>query len=85
MKLKMVKTTKGSENGFTVNTYVEGEVYHVADLSLAKHFLKCGAAVEVSENKDVNSDEKSEKRAKVEDKALKGADYENKSANKKVK
>lgn len=48
MKLKMLKTTSGSENGYQVNSYQEGEVYDVRDEALAKHFVESKVAEEVS-------------------------------------
>lgn len=53
MKLKMLKAAHGSENGYQVNSYLEGEVYNVANLSLAKHFVDSGLAQEVSDEADV--------------------------------
>lgn len=38
MKVKMIKTTLGSEDGKTTNSYAEGQVYDMAE-KLAKIFV----------------------------------------------
>lgn len=48
MRLKFNKAASGSENGYQVNSYLEGEVYDVNDESLSKHFIDAGFAEEVS-------------------------------------
>lgn len=49
MKVKMLKTTQGSESGYVVNSYKEGEVYDMAD-KLGQHFVDVGVAQEVGDD-----------------------------------
>lgn len=43
MKIKMLKTRQGSEDGFIIHNYVKGNEYDLAD-TLATHFLRNGWA-----------------------------------------
>jgi hypothetical protein len=46
MKIKMLETVPGSEDGYTVTDYVQGQEYEVG-ADLAKTFLEAGQAVAV--------------------------------------
>jgi hypothetical protein len=48
MKVKMLKNTRGSENGHTVNTYKKGEVYNLPKV-LAQHFIDTKVAEQSTE------------------------------------
>jgi hypothetical protein len=48
MKIKMIKTEKGSEDGIHVNEYVIGKEYEICE-SLAKVFIKMKVAEKVKE------------------------------------
>jgi len=67
MKVKMLKTVKGSPNGIAVLVYEKGETYDVNN-SLASCFLGDGHAVEegAPENKSLNNapENKGKKRKK---------------------
>lgn len=78
MKVKMLKTVNGSENGYTVSAYQAGETYEMSE-RLASHFVGASFAVLA----DV-AQVKMELDA-PENKALDAANYENKSAKKKGK
>lgn len=47
LMIKMLKTKKGTENGFAVKQFVEGEIYVVAD-SLGRYFIKEGCAKQIN-------------------------------------
>ena len=48
MRVKMLKTADGSEDGFTEQTYAEGVIYEVGP-ALACSFIDGGLAVEAEE------------------------------------
>lgn len=50
MKLKFTKTTTGSENGYQVNTYSEGETYDIRDSRLAQHFIDSKVATKLADD-----------------------------------
>lgn len=50
MKIKMLATKPGSEDGFTIRDYVEGREYEVGD-ALAKTFIDAGEAEKVKQAK----------------------------------
>lgn len=51
MKIKMIATRRGCEDGFTVKQYEENHEYEIRD-SLAYAFFAAGFAVPVKEQKD---------------------------------
>ncbi len=61
MKIKMIATAKGADDGFTVRTYTDGEVYPQdgcpCGADLAQAFVAGGMAVdaEAAENIDASS------------------------------
>ena len=48
MRVKMLKTANGSEDGFTAKTYAEGVIDEVGP-ALARSFIDGGLAVEAEE------------------------------------
>lgn len=48
MKIKMIENKRGSHDGVTVNTYIEGIEYNIKE-SLASVFVKLNVAKEVIE------------------------------------
>ena len=54
MKLKMLLTRKGCEDGFRVKEYKAGEIYEIRD-GLAKAFLMAGFCVPVDQQKITRS------------------------------
>lgn len=54
IKLKMLKTATGSEDGFTVRVFEAGEEYEIAGL-LASYFLRKRVAVRVGEPTDMGA------------------------------
>ena len=49
MKVKMLQTKRGTEDGFTVQQYLEGSTYDLTD-QLAKNFLATGVAERTNES-----------------------------------
>jgi hypothetical protein len=52
MRIKMLETRRGSEDGFTVRRFEEGEQYDVAE-GLARQFLKDGWAYNAESEDEV--------------------------------
>ena len=50
MRIKMLTTKDGSEDGFSARTFVEGEEYEVAE-ALASAFIAGGDAVAVEQKR----------------------------------
>ena len=48
MKIKMIQTRQGSENGIKVNTYQEGQIYNISD-KLGDIFLELKYAIKLVE------------------------------------
>lgn len=48
MQVTMKETRRGSEDGFTVRCYEQGETYDIAD-GLARAFLRDGSATRIEE------------------------------------
>lgn len=66
MKIKMLRTTRATPDGFTVATYREGEIYDLSE-NLAELFvregwavLECGDASPPSQSADSSAHSKSE-------------------------
>jgi len=56
VKVKMLRTAKGSPDGIQINVYEEGKVYNIPD-DLAKCFFDIGAC-ELVEEKEQEKEEK---------------------------
>lgn len=54
MRIKMLRTCYGSENGLHAKEYIKGEIYHVGVI-LGRVFVEASEAVEVNEEKMVCS------------------------------
>jgi len=65
MKVKMLKSALGSENGIEVKEYQAGEVYEVSE-SLAKDFLSLKVAEAAKEEKAVEEAPKNKAISKAE-------------------
>ncbi len=48
--IKMLETRKGTEDGFTIKQFYEGEVYDVKE-NLARTFFAAGHAVKIKQRK----------------------------------
>ncbi len=61
MRIKMLETRCGTENGFTIRRYCGGSEYDVAD-SLARSFLAAGFAVAITKSDGAESGSKTDNR-----------------------
>jgi len=86
MKIKMISTKPGSENGINVNIYREGEIYNISD-KLGDIFLEMKCAIKLVEivNNEPEQEVVIEKKKIDETPNNKMIDSENIIQNKKIK